>query len=207
MPSGDTLEKLFGSQARVRLLRLFLLNPEEVFDTKTIVARLRLPSAAIAKEIRLLLDIGYIRRSLRVITSDKNSPRKLKRKKIPGYILVREFPYLNEIAMLLASHAPHAREKLLSGMRGAGQVNLVVIAGCLIGEDTLHVDAFIVGDSLKKAKIEKALKAMEAEIGKEIVYALMATKEFQYRHGMHDRFMKDLFDNPHEILLNKLGIQ
>ncbi len=123
-----------------------------------------------------------------------------------GFGLVRDFMYLNEIAQLLASDAPRAREKLVSSMKGAGKVNMIVIAGRLMNEETRTVDVFIVGDSLKKTKIERALKAMESATGKELVYALMATKEFQYRYGLYDRFLKELFDNPHEIILNKLGI-
>lgn len=191
MPRGDVLERLFGSEARVRLLRLFLRNPNEIFDLKTIAKRLKMQPKMFQHELKMLLDIGYIRRG---------------RKKLPGFLLVRDFPYLNEMAELLASFAPVARSKLLNGVKNAGKVNLLVIAGGLLGHDTNHVDVFIVGDSLKKTKIERALAVLEVEVGKELMYAFMTTKEFQYRYGMYDRFVKDLFDNPHEVLINKLGI-
>ncbi|MBI2052700.1 MAG: hypothetical protein HYT34_00445 [Candidatus Ryanbacteria bacterium] len=59
---SNILEKLFGSQTRVRALRLFLLNPEEVFDIKTLARRLRAGRSSVKKELRLLLDVGYIRK-------------------------------------------------------------------------------------------------------------------------------------------------
>ncbi|OGZ55321.1 MAG: hypothetical protein A3G60_03975 [Candidatus Ryanbacteria bacterium RIFCSPLOWO2_12_FULL_47_9c] len=206
MPQGTILEKLFGSQARVRLLRLFVMSPDDVLDSKTIGSRIHLEPTQFNREVKMLFDVGFIKKGTRVTTLSEGVRNKLKRRKISGYTLVRDFPYLNEIAELLASETPLARKKLLGSLKGCGKVNLVVIAGRLLHEDRSHVDVFVVGDSLKKKKIERALHAIEANLGKELVYAIMATKEFQYRFGMYDRFLKDLFDHPHEILLNKLGI-
>lgn len=206
MAQPTILGKLFGSEARVRLMRLFLMNPSEIFDARTIAKRTQMQSGAFARDLKILLDVGYIRRGTRVVTLGEVKSGKLKRKKISGFGLARDFIYLNEIAALLASDAPRAREKLASSMRGAGKVNLITIAGRLMNDETRTVDVFIVGDGLKKSKIERALKTMESATGKELVYAIMATKEFQYRYGLYDRFLKELFDNPHEIILNKLGI-
>ena len=206
MAQTTILGKLFESEARVRLMRLFLMNPSEIFDARTIAKRIQIQPKAFARELKILLDAGYIKRGTRVVTLAEVRSGRLRRKRIVGFTLARDFVYLNEIAQLLASDAPRAREKLISSMKGSGKVSLVVISGRLMNDDTRTVDVFVVGDALKKAKIERALKAMESETGKELVYALMATKEFQYRYGLYDRFLKELFDNPHEIILNKLGI-
>jgi len=206
MPQATILGKLFESEAKVRLMRLFLMNPGEIFDARIIAKRAQMQPRAFAHDLKKLLNVGYIKRGTRVVTLAEVRSGKLKRRRVVGFGLARDFMYLNEIAQLLASDAPRAREKLVSSMKGAGKINLVVIAGRLMNEETRTVDVFIVGDSLKKAKIERALKTMESATGKELVYAFMATKEFQYRYGLYDRFLKELFDNPHEIILNKLGI-
>jgi hypothetical protein len=206
MARRDVLETLFGSQVKVRLMRLFLLNPAEIFDMKTISSRLGSKVPVIQKELKPLFDIGYIKKGTRIVTMKGASKNKLVRKRVSGFGISRDFPYINELAALLASSAPAAREKMLARVKGIGKVNLLVMAGQLLGYDTERVDIFIVGDGLKKSKIEHMLNTVEADTGKEIIYALMPTKEFQYRYGMYDRFIKDLFDNPHEILVNKLGI-
>ena len=206
MPRVDILEKLLGSRTRLRLLKLFILNPNDVFDARLIASRTHMNAAAFASELRLLMSIGFIKRSSKVVTLTDVKTRKLSRKKIDGYILMRDFPYLNETAQLIASDAPAARERLLMGARSMGRVELLVTAGQLIGQITEQTDLFIVGEGLKKTKIEKMLAALETDIGKEIIYALMPTREFQYRFGMYDRFIKNLFENPHEILINKIGI-
>jgi len=204
MHKGDTLVKLFGSEAKVRLLRLFLVNPTEVFDPKTISARIHMKPAAFSKDMRALLDMGYVRRGTRVITGADDRARGARRKKLPGFVLARDFAYLQELSALLVSQTPAVREQLAAGIRGAGKVSLIVITGTLLNAERRMVDLFIVGDKLKKPKIEKSLKTLEATIGKEIMYAMMTTTEFRYRYGMYDRFLKDLFDNPHEIVLDKL---
>jgi hypothetical protein len=206
MATNSVLEKLMGSQAKVRLLRLFILNPDDVFDSKILASRIQLKSQIFSSDLRLLCDIGFIKKTTRVVTLSDEKQDKIKRKKVSGYALVRTFPYINEIAQLLASETPLARKKLLASIKSCGKVNLLVIAGSLLHEEGSSVDVFAVGDNFKKTKVEKVLRAMEADMGRELIYALMATREFEYRYGMYDRFLKDLFDNPHEILLNKLGI-
>lgn len=206
MSYQNALEKIFGSQARLRLLRLFLFNPQEIFDMALCKSRARLTGSVIKKEVNNLYSAGYIKRGTRVTTVEEKNRKKLRRKKILGYTLDKSFPYLNEIAALLGSHTPFAREKLTSNIKNAGKVNLVVIAGELLGEERDYVDAFVVGDGLKKSKIDRLLGALEAEMGRELVYAFMTTKEFESRYGLHDRFLQTLFDNPHELLINKLGI-
>lgn len=206
MARTEILEKIFGSRAKLRLLKLFILNPDTVYDAPLIAARTHMPGASFARDLRLLLDVGFIKRSSKVVTVPAGKSKKLARKKLNGYLLVRDFPYLNELAELIASDTPLARERLVNGARSIGRVDLLVIAGQLVGNPTEHVDLFIVGEGFKKTKIENLLGAMEADIGREIVYALMSTREFQYRFGMYDRFIKSLFDSSHEILINKLNV-
>jgi hypothetical protein len=45
---------------------------------------------------------------------------------------------------------------------------------------------------------------MESEVGKEIEYAAMNTKEFDYRFHMFDRFVRDILEKPNEKLLNRI---
>jgi hypothetical protein len=55
-------------------------------------------------------------------------------------------------------------------------------------------------------KLRSFLKALEAEVGKEIKFALMEKEEFLYRLAMFDRFVRVVIESPHEKLINKLNI-
>ena len=48
---------------------------------------------------------------------------------------------------------------------------------------------------------------MEAEIGKELRYAVLNTKEFIYRLDMYDKFIRDILDYPHERLIEKIKVE
>ena len=47
---------------------------------------------------------------------------------------------------------------------------------------------------------------LEAELGKELTYSMMETPEFEYRYGMYDKFIRDVIDYPHLVVLNKLKL-
>jgi len=57
----DTLTALFGSKTRVRVLRLFLLNPDTQFTTAEIVARTQMSSVDVQREMRMLERITFVK--------------------------------------------------------------------------------------------------------------------------------------------------
>ena len=92
-----------------------------------------------------------------------------------------------------------------------GRIKLAVISGVFLNNngnsnDNSVADLFIVGDEINKDKLRTFLKALEAEVGKEIKLGIMDKEEFDYRHGMFDRFVRVLLESPHEKIINKLGL-
>jgi hypothetical protein len=57
---------------------------------------------------------------------------------------------------------------------------------------------------LKKNIIEKNIRSIEADVGRELNYATLETEDFLYRAGTSDRFIRDVFDYPHERMIDKL---
>jgi len=76
-----------------------------------------------------------------------------------------------------------------------------VVAGVFTKNEDSRVDLLIVGDKMKRAKIEAGIRRLEAEIGTELVYAVFETKEFIYRLSMYDKLVRDILDFPHEVLI------
>jgi hypothetical protein len=64
----------------------------------------------------------------------------------------------------------------------------------------------VVGDNIKRGKLENVMKTLESEIGKELKYAYFGTEDFKYRLSMCDKLIRDILDYPHKKILNKLGI-
>jgi hypothetical protein len=62
---SDSLSKLFGSPARVKLLRLFLFNPRGAYTLADASTRARVTPAEARREFRLLEGIGLIAKAPR----------------------------------------------------------------------------------------------------------------------------------------------
>jgi len=190
--SEPTLDILFDSPVRTRLLKLFLYNPEENFESKIISKKLNLKSYQTNKHLNNLVALEFL---IRKNMKDKKTFR-----------VNQGFEFYDELKELVAKASPASKEKMLSRLKGLGKVKLALLAGIFINSDTSRADILIVGDNIKPAKFNGFIKNLEAEVGKEINHALMTTKEFYYRHDMYDRFIRDLLDFKHEKLINKLKI-
>ena len=85
-------------------------------------------------------------------------------------------------------------------------MKLIIVAGIFLDEHASRVDVLLVGDKLKKPIIEGVLRRLEAELGKELTYGIMETPDFEYRFGIYDKFIRDIIDFPHLVVLNKLNL-
>ena len=203
----DILGKLFGSSARVRLMRLFLMNTEEVFDKTEMGKRSKISGGTLRKEIKLLEEIGLIKSRVVVKMRPKPSGKDgvLEKKKVTGYGLNVSFPYLTPLKSLVTEIAL-GKEDVAGRFRNCGQMKLIIVSGIFIDESDSRVDILIVGDKLKKPIIEGVLRRLEAELGKELTYGVMETTDFEYRFGIYDKFIRDVIDYPHLVVLNKLNL-
>lgn len=190
--SEPTLDAIFDSQIRARILKLFLYRPDKNFDLETIKKTLNVGSALINKQCKSLQAVKFI------------FAKHVGRKKF--FKVNKNFDFFNELKELIAKASPASKEKMIKRLEKAGKIKLALISGVFINSDISRADLLVVGDKIKLSKFNKFLKDLEAEVGKEINYALMTTKEFQYRFDMYDRFVRDMLDFKHEKLINKLRI-
>jgi len=187
-----TLEVLFDSPIRARILKMFLYAPERDFEIKIISKILNVKTALINKHLKTLSEIKF-----------------LKTKTIGGKKFFRVnsgFNSYNELKELILRINPASKEKIIRQIISLGKIKLAVISGVFMNFENARADLMVVGDKIKLNKFNKFLRNLEAETGKEINYALMTAEEFQYRYGMYDRFVRDLLEFKHEKLINKLKI-
>ena len=193
----ETLAKLFGGQARVRIMRLFLLNNNNSFEIEDIISRSRVMKSNVRKEINALLTMGFIKSK----TITKEGSRGAK-KKVMAWSLNSEFKYLNSLRDLLIDPTLLLQEDLPQRFKQAGKIKLMLVSGVFIGNSKSRADVLIVGDKLKKNILQQVIKGLEAEIGKELDYVVLDTEEFKYRLDMYDKLVCDIIDLPHEKLID-----
>ena len=192
----ETLSKLFGNETKVKIMKLFLFNPERVFDVRDIGERVKSDSTKVRREINLLEKIGLIKQRIG------------NKKKIHGhgFVLDSSFTYLLPLQNFLINTQPLHPKEIIKKITRLGSVKLIIIAGVFIQEFESRVDILVVGDNIKKKQLENTIKTLESEIGKELKYAHFTTEDFKYRLSMCDKLTRDILDYPHKKILNRLGI-
>ncbi|MCC7004705.1 hypothetical protein IT397_02190 [Candidatus Nomurabacteria bacterium] len=198
------LEKLFGSDLRVKVLRLFLFNLNQPFDKEDVILRAKIKKSASDKEIKMLLKIGLIKRKVFYKEFIKGKDRVKRR--VRGFVLNESFPHLSALQGLLIHTMPLSSGDIITRLGRAGKIKLVIVSGVFIQDWDSRVDMLIVGDSIKRSKLNEVVKIMESEIGKELRYAVFDTGDFNYRMSMYDKLIRDVLDYPHKILIDKIGI-
>jgi len=204
----EVLSKLFGSKDIVKMLRLFILNPDEYFELADVIARTKGDRDAVRQEISMLLRIGFVkRRSFYKEVERKRKGKKVQaRKRVSGYTLNEEFMHLTALRHLVAGNEMVNGRDLTKKLARSGQLKLVVLAGIFVGDLHSRVDLLIVGDRLRRSALESVIRGFEAEIGREIHYAVFGTSDFKYRLSMHDRLLRDTFDFAHSTVIDRLGV-
>lgn len=205
----EILEKIFGSAARVKIMRLFLFNPEETFSFDQIAVRAKVSSPIARHELSMMEKIGLIKKRsfFRDVPQKKDSKKHVARRRVDGWIIDTEFTYLKSLQNLLIHISPLQNGSILRKLSRVGKLKLVIISGVFINNWDSRIDLLVVGDNLRKGSLENVVKVIESEIGREIRYSYFETADFIYRIGIYDKLIRDVLDYQHEKLLDKLNIQ
>lgn len=208
MPKMNVLENLFGLGIRVKLIKLFLMNPESVFDVQEVSERLSISPVVAKKEIHDLQKTGFIRAKshLKEFKKQKDRTIVLSKKRVDGWILDRSFPYLEPLESFISNVNPFKNRETVDRILRTGKIHILLISGVFIKYEDARVDLLVVGDDIKNHQLENVIKEIEAEIGREIKYVVFETSEFKYRHSLFDKLVMDIIEFPHEKIINKLGI-
>ena len=205
----EILEKLFGSQAKVKIMRLFLFNSETAFDLDTISGRALVSRDESKKEVLTLERIGMIKKKIftKEIIKKHNKNNQLVRVKASGWVLDDTFFYLVPLQNFLIHINPFKNKDIIEKIGRAAKLKLLIISGVFIQQTESRIDLLIVGDNIRKSYLESTIKAIESEMGKELRYAFFETSDFQYRLGMCDKLVRDILDYPHEKIVDKLNVR
>lgn len=205
----EILGKLFGSPEKVKIMRLFLFNPDKAFDLEDAMLKTKSGAKEARKEISGLEKIKLIKKRIFFKDIKKESGKKseLMKKKTTGWILNQDFHYLAELQGLLINAQLIRHGEILRRLSSVGKLKVLIVSGVFIQDLDSRVDLLIVGDNLKKFALDNAIKTIESEIGREINYTAFETPDFLYRLGVCDKLIRDILDYNHEKVLDRIGIR
>ncbi len=197
------IDQLFGSKTRVKLLQLFYSNPNRSFYVREITRKIDEQINSVRRELSNLLSIG-------IITSDTNNNKLY-------YEVNQKFNYYPPLSAIFGNKPyaepaataatavkdaePSGEDDLVKRLKSVGKVDLAILTGQFTRDEMSGVDLLIVGD-VNAVQVKKFVEEFEKQEGKEIRYAVMPTKEYNYRLEINDRFISQLLDAKKQIVIN-----
>ncbi|HQB51017.1 MAG TPA: hypothetical protein PLT32_02225 [bacterium] len=191
------LEKLFSSQARLKLLKLFLFaGPEDCFYIRQLARELDLQLNSVRRELNNLENIG-------LLLIKNNRAQKLDKK---FYQVDQNFYLLPELRALLAKAEIGQESKILDDLQKLGSIDLLILTGFFTSDVTAPTDLFIISDHFNKTKLGDLVKKIEQGVGHSVRYTLMDQEEFNYRRSMADVFVYQIMNSQKEIVIDKISL-
>lgn len=176
------LKRLFTSQTRVKLLTIFLLNPEQEFYIRELTRRLDEQINSVRRELDNLKKLGLLKSRM------KN------RKKF--YVINQKFPLLSELQGIIVKTTDQ-NEAVVENIIKMGKIEFLLLSGHFIKRDS-EVDLLVIGE-IDKNELEAFLEK-EVKSDRPIRFTLMDRDDFIYRIKCNDRFIKDLVTDPDNLV-------
>jgi hypothetical protein len=188
----QALAKLFGSPARLKIIRLFVFNQDLPLSPAEVAQRSKLPAGAVRSELTSLLAAGLLRKKgVGTAALYQTNP---------------SFEHLRPLGEFIRDTTIVSPQGMLAMLRKVGALRLVALSGLFVDIEESQIDLLVVGDRLDERALTAAVRSLEAELGREVRYALFSTEDFRYRQGVYDRLIRDVFDYPHRLLVDKIGL-
>ncbi len=192
------IDSLFGSKTRVKLLHLFLNNPEKSFYVREITRMIDEQINSVRRELANMVSVGIVQQDA--------IDNKL------YYSVNEDYPYIKPLAAIfsdknteggMGAASSVSWKDSLGRMRG---LRLAIISGKLVVGSSSAVDLLLVGDDMSAVTIKNLVKKIEKDRKIEINYAVISYDDFYYRMSVKDRFIMDIIRNKHFVLVDTENI-
>ena len=192
------IDSLFGSKTRVKLLHLFLNNPEKSFYVREITRMIDEQINSVRRELANMVSVGIVQQDA--------IDNKL------YYSVNEDYPYIKPLSAIfsdknteggMGAASSVSWKDSLGRMRG---LRLAIISGKLVVGSSSAVDLLLVGDDMSAVTIKNLVKKIEKDRKIEINYAVMSYDDFYYRMSVKDRFIMDIVRNKHSVLVDTENI-
>jgi hypothetical protein len=183
------LKEIIDSKTDSGVLSFFLTMPERSFSVLEVSRRLAIPYLKAAHCLAKLSLAGPL------VSFSKKGKK--------YYGINPHYKLLPEIKNFWEKSGQKGKDELFSAIRRLGDVRAAFLSGIFTGYPNLPVDVLIVG-RVNLKKLSDFLKAAEKMMGQEINYSIMSVDEFLLRRDTFDKFIKDVFDYRHLVVVDEL---
>ncbi|MBI5414488.1 hypothetical protein HZA38_03150 [Candidatus Peregrinibacteria bacterium] len=182
------LKALFSSTTRIKLLRIFLLNPQKEYFIRELTRLLDEQINSVRRELNNLKKIGFLK--------CKNKDRK------KYYYIDTSFLIFPELTLIFQKDNASGQEVVKQVLK-MGKVELLLLSGIFVGVQGSPVDLFVVGDIDKEKLTEYTAEEFSHE--HPVRFTVLSRDDFLYRIECHDKFVHNLINDERSVIaVNKI---
>ena len=195
----QSINALFGSKTRVKLLNLFFNSPDQKFYVREISRTIDEQVNSVRRELTNLESVGVVKSSTedRKIYYQANQRFKYY---LPLRVIFAGVKIGDDISVDKKTSDIDKWQSELSYIQN--EVELLVLFGVLANDPKSNIDILLVGDTYGHKLSEWASK-IENKEGRELNYMILSMEDFYYRYTTQDTFIKGLFKSNHKVIFDK----
>jgi DNA-binding transcriptional regulator YhcF (GntR family) len=222
------LDKLFGSKARVKILKIFLLHSGKKFYIRQLARDLKLQVNSVRRELDNLEQFGLLvskmgteddgdelqeeLEALEKLKEGKLVEKKVKKtdsstKQEKKYFQTNsKFILFEELKNLIVKAQLLYEKDFVEKISKLGNLKLVILTGFFVNIKNPVTDILVVG-SVNKIKLNKIIKDLEKDLGREVNYTLLSGAEFTHRRDMTDIFLYDILEGEKIVVVDNIKLE
>lgn len=192
------IDALFGSKTRVKLLHLFLNNPNRAFYVREITRKIDEQINSVRRELANMLSIG-------IIKSDSSNNRLY-------YEINQQYAHYDPLRAIFADNnlqsevtAASDANDWVKRLKSLGDVRVALLSGSMVRGSKGELDVLLAGN-INKTQAKRFIKELEEEENKVLNYTVMSYEDFYYRLSVKDRFITDIVNAKITLLQDTEGI-
>ena len=186
------LQRLLTSKTRLKLLTLFMMNPDKEMYIREIARTIEENINAVRRELLNLEDINLLTSSLKGNTK--------------YYAVNKKMPIYNELKSIILKTEGVAKV-LQKNLLTIGEVKTAFIYGSFAtgkANKKSDIDLFLIGNINEKELIRN-IRKLEKKLSREINYVLFEPKEFRERIKNKDPFVSNVLKESKIMLIGDLN--
>ncbi len=193
------LHQLFSSNTRVKLLKLFLFNPDKKFFVRELTRLLDEHLNSIRRELSNLEEVGLIKcvegddTDASSMVDDDLLPLKSTGKIQKKYYQTnQDFDYFNELKALFLKSEIISENEIKEKIKTIEGVGYFILTGYFTNTDS-PTDILAVG-TFNNEELLVLVSELEKMVGRELNYTVMDREEFVHRLNLIDKFLYKILE-------------
>ena len=214
------LNKLFGSEQKIKILSYFFSSDNKGFLSKEISRSLEQKGPTVKRDLNALVDLGILKmqssendqkdlikneevKEEDVLKSHRKNEDKYNLKKEKSRIKKDKFEekyYLNtqnllypELKSLFEKIKFLANQEIFDKIIETCKPKIFVLVGKFVNDFDSPIDVLIIGDFSKK-KFLNYISQLETNINEEVNYTILSEEEYFYRQTISDIFLYQIME-------------